>query len=157
VPVDTAAVGQRQRLAFGPGTIADPKRITMDQAVDLLGGSIQLIDGLTPQRVEVLAGVDVVGADPSRQVVRVYYEEPNLGLVTLDQQRPGPSFDARRPESPTAMPPVSVTPSAPSMARAYRSGLPEPNTMTWRADGVWLSLTTRLPKERMALLQARVK
>ena len=123
--------------------------------MDLLGGSIQLIDGLTPQRVEVLAGVDVAGADPDRQVVRVYYEEPDLGLVTLDQQRPGPSFESRRAESPTAMPQVAVIPSAPPAP--YRRGVPDLNTLAWRADGVWLSLTTRLPAERAAQLQARVK
>lgn len=157
VPVDTAAARQRQLLAFGPAKTPEPKRITIDEAVDLLGGSIQLIDGLTPQRVELLAGVDVTGADPARQVVRVYYEEPDLGLVTLDQQRPGPSFDSRRPESPAAIPPVSVAPAMPqsdAMARAYRAPV---NNVTWRADGVWLSLTTRLTKERMAALQARVK
>jgi hypothetical protein len=157
VPVDTTAAGQRQRFAFGPGTTADPKRITLDQAVDLLGGSIQLIDGLTPQRVELLAGVDVPGADPNRQVVRVYYEEPDLGLVTLDQQRPAPSYESRRVESSSALPPVTVLPSAPAAASPLRRDIASLNTISWRADGVWLSLTTRLPPERTAQLQARVK
>lgn len=157
VPVDTSATLHRQYLAFGPATTAEPKRITLDQAVDLLGGSIQLIDGLTPQRVELLAGIDVEGADPERQVVRVYYEEPDLGLVTLDQQRPGPSFDARRPESPTAAPQVTVIPSAPQVGRAYRQDLAALSTVTWRTDGTWLALTSRLPADRAAQLRARVK
>jgi hypothetical protein len=158
VPVDT---GSAQRLAFGPATTADPKRITLDEAVDVLGGSIQLIDGLTPQRVELIAGIDVPGADPNRQVVRVYYEEPDLGLVTLDQQRPGPSFDAlRRAEA--APPAVTAVPfdASPRAARSQsRSPMAaaEMRTVSWRTDGVWLALTTRLPADRMAALQARVK
>lgn len=153
VPVDTGA--SSQRLAFGPATIAEPRRITMDEAVSLLGGSIQLIDGLTPQRVEVIAGIDVAGADPNRQVVRIYYEEPDLGLVTLDQQRPGPSFEAmRRAEEQT--PSVTVLPSAPARSRSAMAG-PQSTTTIWRTDGVWLALTSRLPADRMAALQARVK
>ena len=154
VPVDTGAAG---RLAFGPAVTADPKRITMDEAVSLLGGSIQLIDGLTPQRVEVIAGIDVPGADPNRQVVRIYYEEPDLGLVTLDQQRPGPSYDAMRRDG--AVPSAAARTSAPSALRERQDPLAqtEQRTISWREDGVWLALTTKLPADRMAALQARVK
>jgi anti-sigma factor RsiW len=154
VPVDTGVAG---RLAFGPPTTAEPKRITMDEAVSLLGGSIQLIDGLTPQRVEVIAGIDVPGADPNRQVVRIYYEEPDLGLVTLDQQRPGPSFDVMRRGS--AAPTASAVVPFDAASRERQSPLAsnDQRTVSWREDGVWLALTTRLPADRMAALQARVK
>lgn len=154
VPVDTGTAG---RLAFGPTTIPEPKRITMDEAVSLLGGSIQLIDGLTPQRVEVIAGIDVPGADPNRQVVRIYYEEPDLGLVTLDQQRPGPSFDVMRRGS--AAPTASAVVPFDAASRERQSPLAsnDQRTVSWREDGVWLALTTRLPADRMAALQARVK
>jgi hypothetical protein len=154
VPVDTGAAG---RLAFGPATIADPKRITMDEAVSLLGGTIQLIDGLTPQRVEVIAGIDVPGADPNRQVVRIYYEEPDLGLVTLDQQRPGPSYDAMRVGGAAPSTAARAAPSAAFRERQDPLAQTEQRTISWREDGVWLALTTRLPADRMAALQARVK
>ncbi|HVX87582.1 MAG TPA: zf-HC2 domain-containing protein [Gemmatimonadales bacterium] len=159
-PVDTSAT----RLSFGPRSSAAPRRITLDEAVTHLGGSIRLIDGLAPQRVEILAGVDVAGADPDREVIRVYYEEPDLGLVTLDQQRPGPSFaarDARAREAQSDIAPARVNvdpapqPAASGMAM-LRGAVPV-NNVTWRTDGVWLSLSSKLTGPALAQLQARVK
>lgn len=153
-PVDTTVA----RRAFGPAHTPAPRRITMDEAVTHLGGTIRLIDGLSPQRVELLAGVDVAGADPGREVVRIYYEEPDLGLVTLDQQRPGPSFSAMRSQSEVNPDSVTLTP-APTTAigRAVGPGRPALASLTWRNDGAWLSLTSRLTKDQMTMLQARVK
>lgn len=154
VPIDTTA----ERHLFGPDHTPAPRRITMDEAVTHLGGSIRLIDGLTPQRVELLAGVDVPGADPAREVIRIYYEEPDLGLVTLDQQRPGPSFAARQSQADIA--PESVTVSnTPSLGRPGLTALGRSamGSISWRRDGTWMSLTSRLSKDQMASLQARVK
>ncbi len=67
--------------------------ISMEEAVRLLGGQLRLIDGLAPDRVETGPGTAVVGADPSRPLVRVVYAS---GTVTLDQQRPGTAISARR-------------------------------------------------------------
>lgn len=161
-PVDTSTT----HLSFGPRTSAAPKRITLDEAVTRLGGSIRLIDGLAPQRVEVLSGVDVTGADPDREVIRVYYEEPDLGLVTLDQQRPGPSFAARdsrafarAAESDVDPSKVTVEPAPQTNASGVallRAASPV-NNVTWRTDGVWLSLSSKLTGQALAQLQARVK
>ena len=156
-PVDTTLKGP----TFGPANAPAPRRITLDEAVAQLGGSIRLVDGLAPQRVELLSGVDVPGADPDRQVIRVYYEEPDLGLVTLDQQRPGPSFaarDAREDRNEAAAPQVMVVPAAPLTAGRMVMRAPTPaSTISWRSDGVWLSLTSHRPGVRMNELQARVK
>jgi len=156
-PVDTTLKGP----TFGPANTAAPRRITLDEAVAQLGGSIRLIDGLAPQRVELLSGVDVPGADPDRQVIRVYYEEPDLGLVTLDQQRPAPSFlarDAREDRNEASTPPVTVVPGAPLTAGRMVTRAPSPvSTVSWRADGVWLSLTSHRAGVKMNELQARVK
>ena len=157
-PVDTSAL----QLSFGPRVSAPPQRITLDEAVTRLGGTIRLIDGLAPQRVEVVAGVDVSGADPDREVIRVYYEEPDLGLVTLDQQRPAPSFAARdlarrTPESEASASRVQVAPLGRSGGGYAARQLPAQQSITWRADGVWLSLTSRLSGDALAQLQARVK
>ena len=156
-PVDTTL----RSPTFGPANAPAPKRITLDEAVARLGGSIRLIDGLAPQRVELISGVDVPGADPDRQVIRVYYEEPDLGLVTLDQQRPGPSFaarDAREDRNEAATPSVTVVPAAPLTAgrMVMRAPLPS-STISWRSDGVWLSLTSHRAGVKMNELQARVK
>lgn len=154
VPVDTTLA----RRNFGPANTPAPRRITMDEAVAHLGGTIRLIDGLAPQRVELLAGVDVPGADPAREVVRVYYEEPDLGLVTLDQQRPGPTFGAAQAR--TDVVPEAVTLNSPPALSAQRltvPGRPAMASLTWRTDGTWMMLTSRLSKDQMASLQARVK
>jgi len=156
-PVDTTLRGP----TFGFRNAPAPKRITLDEAVAQLGGSIRLIDGLTPQRVELLAGVDVPGADPDRQVIRVYYEEPDLGLVTLDQQRPAPSFlarDSREDRNEAEVPQVAVVPTAPLTAGRMVMRAPGPvSNVSWRADGVWLSLTSHRAGVKMNELQARVK
>jgi hypothetical protein len=157
-PVDTTL---RRTLRFGPPNTPAPRRITLDEAVTQLGGSIRLIDGLAPQRVELLSGVDVAGADPDRQVVRIYYEEPDLGLITLDQQRPGPSFAARdgredRNEATSGIPTVTVAPFSPPTSNPTL-GRVQVNTVAWRADGVWLALTSHRPGVKMSELQARVK
>lgn len=153
-PIDTT----RPALQFGPGTPEPPRRITLDEAVSVLGGSIRLIDGLSPQRVELLAGLDVPGADPARQVVRVYYEEPDLGLVTLDQQRPGPSFAARDSRGEADPMAVTIRPAAPGLSeRALARTALQSSTLTWRSDGTWFALTSRLDGSRMSQLQARVK
>ena len=67
--------------------------VSMEEAVRVLGGQIRLIDGLTPNRIEVGPGTAVAGADPGLQVVRVVYAD---GAVTLDEQRPAPGD--QRPE-----------------------------------------------------------
>ena len=141
------------------GAQPSPARITLDEAVTQLGGSIRLIDGLAPQRVELLSGVDVPGADPDRQVVRVYYEEPDLGLITLDQQRPGPSFaarDGREDRNEAATPSVTVAPFA-ARGTDPALGRVQVNTVAWRNDGVWLALTSHRADVKMSELQARVK
>ena len=59
--------------------------IAMEEAVQLLGGQLRLIDGLTPDRVETGPGTAVAGADAALPIVRVVYAS---GAVTLDEQRP---------------------------------------------------------------------
>lgn len=66
---------------------------SMEEAVRVLGGQIRLIDGLTPNRIEVGPGTAVAGAEPSLQVVRVVYAG---GAIMLDEQRPAPVLGARK-------------------------------------------------------------
>ena len=62
------------------------RRITMDEAVRRLSGSIRLIDGLQPALVEVGPGRLVPGAAPEREVIRVYYADEAGRSLVLDQQ-----------------------------------------------------------------------
>jgi anti-sigma factor RsiW len=60
------------------------RTVTMEQAVQALGGAVRLVDGLTPERFDVGPGTLVPGGDPTREVVRVVYAG---GGIVLDQQR----------------------------------------------------------------------
>jgi anti-sigma factor RsiW len=157
VPVDSP----NRRNDFGNFTVTPPRRITLEEAVGHLGGSIQLIDGLSPQRVELLSGSEVAGADPARPVVRVYYEEPDLGMVTLDQQRPGPSFSSQRAEelAAGAVQPEPLTTAQSRLRRSVSPILPGPEvtTVAWRVEGTWLMLSSRLDRAKLMGLQARVR
>lgn len=157
VPVDSPI----RRNEFGNFTVTPPRRISLEEAVGHLGGSIQLIDGLSPQRVELLSGSEVPGADPARPVVRVYYEEPDLGMVTLDQQRPGPSFSSQRADelAAGAIQPEPITSAQSRLRRSVSPILPGPEvtTVAWRVEGTWLMLSSRLDRAKLMGLQARVR
>jgi anti-sigma factor RsiW len=157
VPVDSP----NRRNEFGSFTVTAPRRISLEEAVGHLGGSIQLIDGLSPQRVELLSGSEVTGADPARPVVRVYYEEPDLGMITLDQQRPGPSFSSQRTEelAAGAVQPQPISSTQSRLRRGVSPVLPGPevSTIAWRVEGTWLMLSSRLDRTKLMGLQARVR
>jgi hypothetical protein len=61
------------------------QRVSLEEAVRRLSGSIRLIDGMNPSRVEVAPGRLVSGADPDREVIRVTYTS-GLRRLVLDQQ-----------------------------------------------------------------------
>ncbi|HET9293010.1 MAG TPA: zf-HC2 domain-containing protein [Gemmatimonadales bacterium] len=69
------------------------RTVTMEQAVQVLGGAVRLVDGLTPERFDVGPGTLVPGGDPTREVVRVVYAG---GGIVLDQQRSDDSAALRR-------------------------------------------------------------
>jgi len=71
-----------------PGLGQDEFRpVEMVDAVKALAGSIRLVDGLDPKRILGGPGSRMAGADPSRQVIRVIYEDPPGRELWLDQQR----------------------------------------------------------------------
>lgn len=65
----------------------EPAKVTLEEAVTSLGGSIHLIDGLTPARVERLSGKEVPGAMPTLPLIRVVYLDAPMRELWLDQQR----------------------------------------------------------------------
>lgn len=69
------------------------RTVTMEQAVQVLGGAVRLVDGLTPERFDVGPGTLVPGGDPTHEVVRVVYAG---GGIVLDQQRSDDSAALRR-------------------------------------------------------------
>ena len=74
-------------LAASPPPVA----VTLEEAVASLGGSIHLIDGLTPERVERLDGRQMAGAAAELTLVRVIYLDSPMRELWLDQQRGMPA------------------------------------------------------------------
>jgi hypothetical protein len=93
---DSAAGSKLSANAMGLAAKAPPQRsesgqtatkVTLEEAVWTLGGSIRLIDGLTPDRVERLSGRAVPGAQPDLAIIRVIYLDAPMRELWLDQQR----------------------------------------------------------------------
>jgi len=68
-------------------------RIGLDEAVRQLGGPMHVIEAMSPAFVGLAQGRLSPGADSTRPVVRVVYQDPQGRMVLLDQQRlrPGQS------------------------------------------------------------------
>jgi len=72
--------------AAAPAPAPALRRVSMEEAVRLLGGTIRLIEGLSPERLETGSGQLVTGALPDLPVVRVIYLDPPRREIWLDQQ-----------------------------------------------------------------------
>ncbi|MEO6057209.1 MAG: zf-HC2 domain-containing protein [Gemmatimonadales bacterium] len=62
-------------------------RIGLDEASRQLGGPVHVIEGLSPLFMGLARGTTVAGADATRPVVRVVYQDSQGRLILLDQQR----------------------------------------------------------------------
>ncbi|MEO8032447.1 MAG: zf-HC2 domain-containing protein [Gemmatimonadota bacterium] len=83
-----AAVVPPGTLGFQPAApVAAPVKVSMEKAVQALGGTIHLIDGMSPDRVEQLSPRAVSGAHAGLPVIRVIYLDAPMREIWLDQQR----------------------------------------------------------------------
>jgi hypothetical protein len=62
-------------------------RIGLDEASRQLGGPVHVIEGMSAMFMGLAQGVAVPGADATRPVVRVVYQDSQGRLIMLDQQR----------------------------------------------------------------------
>lgn len=117
---------------------ADGRRITLEEALHHLGGSIRLIDGLEPIEVEQAPGTTLPAGDPSRDAIVVRYHDPHLGVVELAQQRLAATPEPRRALAP-----------APSAGTA--------GGVSWYdGQGFHLVLRGQAPPESLLALKPRV-
>jgi hypothetical protein len=65
-------------------------RIGLDEANRQLGGPVHVIEGLNPMFMGLAPGRVAVGADTTRPVVRVVYQDAQGRMIVLDQQRSRP-------------------------------------------------------------------
>lgn len=132
---------------------SDAHTITLDEAVQRLGGSIRLIDGLDPVSVARVPGTMVDGADPRREAVLVRYLDPTLGAIQLAQQRilTADSLDASAPPAPTATAPRTMQSTRGPAGDALA-------TVSWKdGHGFQMTLTAAVPAGSLAALRARVR
>jgi hypothetical protein len=68
-------------------------RIGLDEAAKQLGRPVHVIEGMSPMFMGLVLGRNSPGADATRPVVRVVYQDSQGRLIFLDQQRlrPGQS------------------------------------------------------------------
>ncbi|MGH7497298.1 MAG: zf-HC2 domain-containing protein [Gemmatimonadales bacterium] len=62
-------------------------RIGLDEASRQLGGPVHVIEGMSPVFMGLAPGRVAAGADTTRPVVRVVYQDPQGRMILLDQQR----------------------------------------------------------------------
>ena len=76
-------------------------RIGLDEASRQLGGPAHVIEGMSAMFMGLAQGVTVPGAEATRPVVRVVYQDTQGRLIFLDQQRirPGQTLPATTPLS----------------------------------------------------------
>ena len=72
-------------------------RIGLDEAARQLGGPVHVIEGLSPLFMGLAQGRTSPGADSTRPVVRVVYQDAQGRLILLDQQRLRPGQDTTTP------------------------------------------------------------
>jgi hypothetical protein len=101
------------------------RRVDMASAVRMLGGTIRLVDGLTPTMVLAGSGAAISGAAPNADLIRVVYEDPPSRELWLDQQRVGASEasgrrDAADRDATTLLPGDTLVAPAVEGARSVR-------------------------------------
>lgn len=132
---------------------SDARAITLEEAVQRLGGSIRLIDGLDPVSVTRVPGTSVDGADPRREAVLVRYLDPTFGAIELAQQRilTADSLEASAPSATGVIVPRARK-AAPESSRSALAAV------SWKdGHGFQMTLTAAAPAESLAALRARVR
>jgi len=128
--------GELRRAAF--------QRVSMEDAVRRLSGSMRLIDGMEPARVEVGPGRLVPGAAPEREIVRVVYADAAGRPLLLDQQ-PGEGAG------------MSVNGLMPGDTLVTPMGSGTSQVRWVDRKGFWLSLTGTAPLDSLRAMVARIR
>jgi len=143
-------------VATAPPSPARPgdtfRRVTLEQAVIGLQGTIRLIDGMTSDHVEIGPGRGVPSADSARDVVRVIYGTAGQELV-LDQQHLA-APDAGAANAPREAQLASALGPGDLVVTTSPDGL---NALRWTDRGFWLSLSGHVPTDSLRRLADRVR
>jgi hypothetical protein len=130
--------GTTPASAPAPALPAQFSRVTLGDAMNRLAGSVRLIQGLTPEAVEVAPGTLLPGAAPDRVIVRIIYNLPD-GRIILDQQR----LDHPGGGEPSIA--ISTTSGGVSIAQWVDRG------------GFWISLAGRTDQQSLLAMANRIQ
>ncbi|MBK8002907.1 MAG: zf-HC2 domain-containing protein [Gemmatimonadetes bacterium] len=137
------------KQAVEDAAVSPARSVSLEQAIRVLGGSIRLVDGMTPVAVRTIPGRGVPGAEPDAVVVRIVYLDPPGRELWLDQQRPGPAEPEAGARSAPALLPGDTLVSA--LADGQRR-------LRWRdPEGFHLSLAGWLSGDSLKALARRVR
>ena len=140
--LDEATVAPRARDARAAASTTF-QRVSLEEANRRLSGSIRLIDGMNPSRVEAGPGRLVPGADPDREVVRVTYTSGIRRLV-FDQQL-GDTLQGSSING--LMPGDTLVTTSPNNVTQVR----------WIDRKFWLSLSGGMPADSGRVLVERIR
>lgn len=131
-PPAAAMLQPREEVpGFAPLRLTVTRVIPMEEAVRVLGGSIRLVDSLTPARMEIM------GADST---IRVVYQTAGVE-IWLDQRRVRSAVEAGRSWSQEAESKLSKA----------------SNRLSWNdLQGFYLTLTAPLPTAALEQIKARI-
>ena len=134
--------------------IAEGFQVTsLEDAVRVLGGSVLLIDGLTPQLVLVGPDSLLSGSRADRKIIRVVYEDPPGRQLWLDQQRLE-TEDEQSSGLAASASKVSVLPGDTLVAPAAQGA----SRLSWTSQSMFrLALTGYLPADSLRALARRVR
>lgn len=124
--------------ATAPPLSAQFQRVSLGEAINLLAGTVRLIQGLNPVAVEVAQGSALPGADPGKAVVRVVYNAPE-GRLIMDQQRLGRGGSLEPSIA------ISTAPNGVSVAQWIDRG------------GFWISLAGRADQQTLLAIANRIR
>ncbi len=148
VTAEQALGGLATRKVAPPG-LTGFRQIEMEEAVRTLGGSIRLIDGMTPERL--LAGsVGQNRGDDLSTVVRVVYQDPPGRELWLDQKRSSVlAREERRAGAATTLLPGDTL---------VTTGADGARSLTWLDQaGFQLRLTGFLPPDSLRALRDQIR
>ncbi len=131
-----------------PATAGRYRVAPLEEAVRALGGTVKLIDGLSPMRVQV-GTAERTGGGAAGESVRIIYLDPPGRELWLDQQRTQAPAEAR--EGPAI---IGNLLAGDTVVSAAGGGL---SRVRWMSpDGFRLTLTGYLPGDSLRALVRRV-
>lgn len=143
-----ARAAELNALRDAPAAGGAFREVPLEEAVRTLGGSVKLIDGLNPTRVQ-LGPTERVSGGPTLELVRITYLDPPGRELWLDQQRSPVPSEGRAGPAPTA----SLL-DGDTVVSAAGGGL---SRVRWMSpDGFRLTLTGYLPGDSLRALVRRV-